>query len=141
MVDTELAIELIKRDEGLGLFPYKDTEGLLTIGFGRCIETNGITEEEAAYLLNNDLRQAVRDAQSFVGWELYSTLTEQRQAVLISMAYNLGLPRLKGFKKFKAAILDANWSEAKVQMLDSKWHKQVGKRAERLADLFETPFS
>jgi len=46
----------------------------------------------------------------------------------------MGAPRLSKFKKFVAAVNDGNWSTAAVEMMDSRWAKQVGVRAERLRD-------
>ena len=45
-------IDDLKRDEGFRAKPYRDSEGLLTIGYGTLIE-DGITEEEAGILLGH----------------------------------------------------------------------------------------
>ena len=50
------------------------------------------------------------------------------------MMFNLGRPRLSQFAKMHAAVMDANWIEAGIQMEDSKWAKQVPNRAERLCE-------
>ena len=49
--------EELMDDEGLCLRPYRDTEGKLTIGVGRNLERGGggISEEEADYLIENDI--------------------------------------------------------------------------------------
>lgn len=134
MKPIDIAIQQIKIDEGLRLEPYLDTEGLLTIGYGRNLEHNGITEDEAEYLLKNDLRVAQKDAEAFATTSVWLTLDSPRRAVLINMAFNLGLPRLNHFKKFKQAIHDHDYHEAARQMLDSRWSRQVGARSHRLAD-------
>jgi lysozyme len=54
------------------------------------------------------------------------------------MCFNLGLGRLKGFKKFLAAMATSNWAVAAVEMLDSKWAQQVGLRSTRLRDMVLT---
>jgi len=46
--------------------------------------------------------------------------------------FNMGRPRLSGFKKFIAALENKDWQECAVQMEDSRWHKQVTNRANRL---------
>jgi lysozyme len=51
------------------------------------------------------------------------------------MCFNLGLTRLLGFKKFLAAMEAGDWKTAGVEMLDSKWARQVGVRSTRLRDL------
>jgi lysozyme len=58
--------------------------------------------------------------------------------VLVNMAFNLGPTRLKGFKKFIAAFDAKDWDGAVIEMLDSKWAKQVGARAIRLAKMVRT---
>ena len=138
MVDKtqELSIEWLKRDEGLRLFPYKCSANKLSVGYGRNLEDCGITEAEAEYLLINDLQTARSDARKFVGDDVFLNLTPERQAVICCMAFNLGLPRLRKFVKFKDAIIVGDYEEARVQMLDSKWREDVGDRALRLADAF-----
>ncbi len=130
----ELAIEWLKRDEGLRLYPYHCTAEKLSIGYGRNLESMGITESEAEHLLTNDYRIARKDAKTFIGEEAYEQLTHSQQAVLISMAFNMGLPTLKKFVKFKAALLKGDLEEAQQQMMASKWQVQVGARAKRLSE-------
>ena len=50
------------------------------------------------------------------------------------MMFNLGYPRLSGFKKMRQAVIDGDWFEASVQMTDSKWYRQVPNRAKRLVE-------
>jgi len=47
--------------------------------------------------------QALSDAITFTGEDVFGKLDEGQRNVIIDMAYNLGLPKLRGFKKFKAA--------------------------------------
>jgi hypothetical protein len=49
------------------------------------------------------------------------------------MAFNLGRSRMAGFRKMLAAAKRYDWAECSRQMLDSKWARQVGARADRLA--------
>lgn len=90
------------RHEALRLFPYRDSEGLLTIGVGRNIEERGISREEALYLLDNDIRD--HTAELIARFPVVDTLDPPRRDVLINMAFNLGIPRLAGFKRMWAAI-------------------------------------
>ena len=50
------------------------------------------------------------------------------------MCFNLGYPRLSGFKNFLGALKNEDWEIAAIEMLDSKWAGQVGPRATRLRD-------
>jgi lysozyme len=126
---------MLVRHEGLRLKPYTDTVGKLTIGVGRNLDDVGISEAEAMLLLSNDISIARTDAEKFV-W--FHKLDSVRQDVIIDMIFNLGLPRFLGFKNMLHAVEMSNWEEAVVQMLDSKWAKQVGKRAEELAFMMIT---
>ena len=50
------------------------------------------------------------------------------------MAFNLGINRLKKFKKFLAALQESDFETAAKEMIDSRWAEQVGPRATRLKD-------
>jgi lysozyme len=63
----------------------------------------------------------------------FDALSDNRKIALSNMAYNLGLPRMKGFQKMLAAISRGDFKAASTEMLDSKWAQQVGDRAKRLA--------
>lgn len=125
------------RDEGLELRPYVDTVGKLTIGVGRNLTDLGITRDEANYLLHNDVERVITELNRVVP-PSYADLLDTRKAVIINMAFNMGVPRLMGFKKMLAAIETGNYSEAAAEMLDSVWASQVGDRARRLARQMET---
>jgi len=131
----------IRRHEGLRLEPYKCSEGYLTIGFGRNIETNGISEAEAEFMLLNDLLMVEGELKD-EGW--YNQLDETRRAVVLNMAFNLGKPTLLKFKKFIGALSDDDYETASKEMVtgsnggESKWASQVGKRAYELADQMRT---
>ena len=121
----------IKRHEGFRKHVYQCTAGYNTIGIGRNLDSVGITENEAEYLLNNDLQEAVKMARSL---NCYKKLSRRRKQVLINMIFNIGLPRLKGFKKFLKALDDEDYPLAAFEMLDSKWATQVGNRAIELSE-------
>lgn len=124
------AIEQLKIDEGFKGKPYLDTVGKTTIGYGRNLDDNPLTELEAEYLLQNDLNKVLKEA---VKLSYYSELNPKRRAVIINMIYNLGMPRFKKFKRMNAAIAARDYDLASVEMLDSKWAVQVGERAIRLS--------
>ena len=126
-------IEELKRDEGVELRPYKCSAGFLTLGVGRNIEERGITMDESDYLLANDITICEEEATRVFKW--YNTLSDVRQRVILNMIFNLGLTKLLNFKKFLAAMEAEDWEEAGKQMLDSRWAKQVGNRADRLEQM------
>lgn len=137
---TDLRSQLI-RDEGLRLRPYRDTEGKLTIGVGRNLDDRGVSFAEAELMLDNDIRLAQATVVARIPFA--ASLSEIRRSVLVNMAFNMGIGEpgksgLLGFKKFLAAVEREEWEEAAKQMLDSKWRRQVGIRAERLAEQMRT---
>lgn len=118
---------------------YKDSEGYLTIGVGRLIDKRkggGITHEEAMYLLDNDIHKYM--SELYAAQPDVQTLDEVRQEVLINMAFNLGMSNLNEFKKMWAAIKLDDFSTAADEMLDSKWARQVGRRAVELSSVMRT---
>ena len=134
-MDINLTSKVLKVDEGLSLKPYFCTSDKLSIGFGRNIEDMGITEEEAEFLLNNDIKRTTNEVIDNFPW--FGGLSDVRQCVVVSMVFNLGLPKFKEFKNTIAAIEQNNFVEAAREMLDSTWAKQVGQRADRLANAMD----
>jgi len=127
---TTLREQLI-RDEGLRLFPYRDSVGKLTIGVGRNLDDVGISMDEATMLLDHDIARADAAVATRLPWA--AGLDPVRRTVLINMAFNLGINRLLRFRLALAAMEVADWSTAAIEMLDSTWARQVGARADRLA--------
>ena len=127
-----LATKLIKKHEGLRLKPYRCSSQKITIGYGRNLQDNGITLEEAETMLQHDVGTAIKDAQSL---PFFASLNEARQAVIVDMVFNLGLPRFGMFKKMIAAIEREHWQVAANEMLNSRWARQVGKRANTLSEM------
>ncbi len=123
----------LKRHEGLRLNPYHDTVGVLTIGYGRNLEEITITGEQAEIWLKEDIEAATRDLVR--AFPLVLELSEVRQRVLINMTFNMGINRLKGFKKMWRALEQKHYLTATKEMANSKWHSQVGKRAEELESM------
>jgi lysozyme len=128
----------VKTDEGFRGQLYQDTEGFLTIGYGRLLEPSkggGISRDEAEYLLANDLRAAERACE---GMEAYLDLSPVRQAVLINMCFNMGPASVRKFRRMFSALIQQDYEQAAAEMLDSKWARQVKGRATRLAQQMKT---
>ncbi len=126
----------LMRDEGLRLKPYRDSVGKLTIGYGRNLDDVGISEIESDILLDHDIRRAIADLDRSLPW--WRGLPPPWQRGLANMAFNLGLPRLRGFKKMLAALEAGDGERAATEALDSKWAGQVGERAHRIAALYRS---
>lgn len=127
---------LIKRHEGLRLKPYKDTEGILTIGYGHNLE-EGIPKEVALMLFEHKMNQVYSECLMF---DWYRLLNHARQAVIENMLFNLGLTRFRGFKKMIKALEERDYDKAAIEMMDSKWSRQVGDRAVELAEMMRTRY-
>ncbi len=153
--DRETLVNKIAEHEGVVLEPYRDSLGINTIGIGRNLEGRGIadyelmhmnktleeildtglTKKEAYYLCNNDIdiveKELVKQKPIVV------ELNEARQMCLVDMGFNLGIPRLMKFKKMWEAIERQDFEWAAAEMLNSRWAKQVGRRADNLAKVME----
>lgn len=123
----------IQRHEGLRLAPYRDSLGKLTIGVGRCLDTKGISREEALYLLDNDLAYVKEHVDTALPWTL--GLDDARKGILYEMAFQLGINGLLAFKNMLAAMRDHNWDSAAQNMLNSAWNIQTPVRCRELADI------
>ncbi|WMM36554.1 lysozyme [Pseudoalteromonas phage PS_L5] len=135
MNKTKLA-EQLKKHEGLKLKPYTDTVGKLTLGIGRNLEDKGITEQEALFMLNNDVGYFYKKITKELPW--IKNLDDARQNVLVNMAFNLGVNGLLSFKNMLTAVATCNFKLASEEMLNSKWAKQVGNRAVELSEQMRT---
>ncbi len=130
-----LATKLIKKHEGLRLTPYRCSSQKITIGWGRNLQDNGITLEEAETMLQHDVGTAIKEAELL---PFFASLNQVRQAVIVDMIFNLGLPRFGMFKKMIAAIEKEHWTVVADEMLNSRWARQVGKRAQTLSEMMRT---
>jgi lysozyme len=136
LANLQLLWEQLIQHEGLRLKPYRCSAGKLTIGIGRNIEDVGITEEEALVLLGNDIARVISDLDRNV--PTFSGLDEIRKRVLVDMCFNLGISRLMKFRRMLAALEVSDYAQAAVEMMDSRWARQVGSRAERLKHMMKT---
>lgn len=135
MTYRDIVSAQLVRHEGFCAKPYRDTVGKSTIGYGRNLDDVGITREEAEHLLMNDIMNAEQAVRRL--YHQFDYLSENRKAVLINMAFNLGENRLATFRKMQNYISAEDWKGAAKEMLASKWAQQVGNRAAELANLME----
>lgn len=141
----EKIIQLIVLNEGFRGSPYdcgtgdpvKGKVGKITIGYGRNLQDVPLVKDEALFLLNRQLNLVINQTLDKLGF-LYDKLNEARKAVLIDMAYNMGINGLLTFKNFLFALENDNFDLAAAEMIKSKWWNQVGKRAIRLRKMILT---
>jgi lysozyme len=126
---------MISEHEGYRQHIYKDTVGVLTIGYGTNI-SQGLSERQAALLRDDKIAEVTADLLHRLPF--FNSLSVARQNVLVDMGYNLGVPGLLRFKKMIEAVGNGQWNTAATEMLDSKWAGQVGKRAQTLAAIMRS---
>jgi len=126
---NETLRKMLILDEGYESRLYADSVGKLTIGIGHNITDKGLRPYEIRLIYDNDVQEVKDELQQ------YSWATDHdkiRQLVIIDMAFNLGLFKLLQFKKMIAALKDKDYQRASEEMMDSRWARQVGVRADRL---------
>ena len=134
--------EQLKIDEGVKYEIYNDHLGYATFGIGHLVvegdEEHGkpigtpISEERVNSVFDSDVATYVTEAKKV--FPNLDTLPEEAQEVIVNMCFNMGAPRLSKFKKFIGGVNSGVWNTATVEMMDSRWAKQVGVRADRLRD-------
>jgi len=124
------------RDEGERLKPYIDTVGKVTIGVGRNLTDVGITPAESAAMLGGDIARVDVEAAARMPW--LAGCPEPVQRGVKNMLFNMGWPRLSGFKNMLRALEEKRWDDAATEALNSTWATQVGARAQRIAAQFRS---
>ncbi len=130
--------DMITRHEGCETYAYKCTSGKLTIGVGRNIDKGGLglSQLEIAYLLKNDIRRSRLELEKAFPW--FPSLDDVRQDALIDMCFNMGITRLRTFKKAMGAMENQDYQQAADHFFDSRWARQVPNRAIEICDMIRT---
>ena len=139
----------LKRHEGANKdpdgyhIPYRCPAHRLTIGYGHNLDANPVpgingklTEDQAQRLLEADVIAVQEQLAAHLPW--IKALNAPRYAMLVNMAFNLGVGGLLGFKKTLAFVRVGDFRSAAKEMLNSKWAAQVGNRAKELSRQMET---
>ena len=134
--------DTLKIDEGVKYEIYNDHLGYPTFGIGHLVvesdEEHGkpvgtpVSEDRVNSVFEKDVAIMIDEAKKI--FPNLNELPEEAQQVIVNMTFNMGRPRLSQFKKFIAGVNAGDWNKAAVEMMDSRWAKQVGARAERLRD-------
>ena len=130
----------IQNDEGRVNSVYLDHLNLPTVGIGHLIKESdpeyglpvgtAVDDERVNELFDQDIKVTLSECEQLYG--NFNDLPEEVQKILANMMFNLGRPRLSKFRKLCKAVAERNWQECAIQMEDSRWHKQVTNRANRL---------
>ncbi|MDW6004736.1 glycoside hydrolase family protein [Vibrio mangrovi] len=139
----EKLVKLIDFEEGWREVPYLCSEGYPTIGFGFRIGPKEsalhhyqftLPRQAGEIWLSSLLASVTSEAEHTPDIKrALASCNEARQAVLISMAYQMGTSALNQFKKTLTAIENRRWDEAHDEMLNSRWAQQTPARAQRHA--------
>ena len=134
-----MIIEMLRKHEGVETHAYKCTANKTTIGVGRNIDPSGgigLSTDEINYLLANDVKRVNDELVTAFNW--YKTLGNARKDAVMDMCFNMGIPRLKKFKKALAAMAKGDYVRAAAEFLDSRWAEQVGQRAITVTDIIRS---
>jgi lysozyme len=119
--------------EGLRLRAYLDTRGKMSIGVGRNLLDDGISEEEALYLLDHDITATLNGLHDALPWT--AQLDAPRLRVLADIGFNCGIEGLLKFHKMIAAVEAKDYGTAADEVI----HSQLAPhRAQRLAVLMRS---
>ena len=129
-------------DEGVKYESYLDHLGLKTIGIGHlCREDEPeydeplgteVSEDRVTDLFEDDIQTVIKDCKKI--YDDWDNMNDEVQLICANMMFNLGYPRYSKFRKKIQAVIDKDFKRAADEMRDSRWHRQVTKRAERLCE-------
>ena len=141
-MNIEKLMEQLKIDEGCVYELYNDHLGFATFGIGHLVTDSDpehgqeigtpVSESRVIEAFEQDVQTVLSDCA--ILYPDFEELPEEAQQVIANMMFNLGRPRLSAFKGMKAGVDARDWNEAADQMVDSRWYRQVGARAERLVE-------
>jgi len=136
---SSLAEKLIASEEGRDPCVYRDSQGYFTIGIGCLVDKSqlgaGLCDAAIDAQFEHDSANARSAAARFPH---FAELNEVRQAVLISMAFQLGTKPLH-WPNFVAALEARDYAKAAEQGLDSDWARvQTQRRAARQMRMLAT---
>ena len=139
-MNLEALREELEADEGVKYEVYNDHLGYATFGIGHLILDSDpeqgssvgtpVSESRVAEAFESDIVGVVSDCESL--YDDFEDLPEEAQQIIANMMFNLGRPRLSKFVGMKRGVDSKDWNGAADEMVDSRWYRQVGERAERL---------
>jgi len=151
MSAIDKAMYQLRIDEGFRALAYRDSKHLLTIGYGRCLDTNPLTEKElefighdcrerpitkvqAEVLLKTEVEKMHSEVLKALPWA--KTLDDTRLSALVNLAFNMGVAGLLKFKKTLGYLEGHEYDNASKEVLNSQWKSDVGPhRSRRIAEM------
>ena len=127
--------EQLRRDEGYQSSLYRDQLGNPTIGVGHNLHVP-LSGRAIQTILEDDVSVAWETLTTRCPW--VTTLSDARKGALTNLTFNMGIDGLLGFQKMLRAAQSGDWETAAAELLNSRYAKQVGDRAQRLATQMKT---
>lgn len=141
-------IPILNFEEGYREKPYRDKLGYPTVAGGIKIGPKGAALSNYTFTVPRrvgDVWKEVFVENTITEMQLRPAIisalkscNDARRDVLISMAYQMGVPGLAGFKNTLAMVSEGNFDGASRGMLNSLWAKQTPERAQRHAEVMRT---
>ena len=141
-MNVEKLREQLKIDEGCVYEIYNDHLGYPTFGIGHLVREsdpeNGsplgtaVSEGRVIEAFDADIEIVLSDCNTL--YPDFEDLPEEAQQIIANMMFNLGRPRLSKFVGMKRGVDAKDWDSAADEMVDSRWYRQVGARADRLVN-------
>ena len=141
-MNVEKLREQLKIDEGCVYEIYNDHLGYPTFGIGHLVREsdpeNGsplgteVSEDRVIEAFDADVEIVLSDCSTL--YPDFEDLPEEARQIIANMMFNLGRPRLSKFVGMKRGVDAKDWDSAADEMVDSRWYRQVGARAERLVN-------
>lgn len=121
---------------------YQDSKGIWTVGVGHNIQDNGISLAVSEMMHKEDLQAAIRECYAFRWWR---GMDDVRQAAIVDMVFNMGMPTFKGFKNTIYYLSEGMYNAAAKEVLiggrpdgKSGYYHDTGRRAEIISKMIET---
>ena len=132
--------EQLEVDEGVRYNIYLDHLGYPTFGIGHLVISNdpengqavgtSVSKERVGECFEQDVLSVIKDCHKL--YDDFDELPEEAQQIVANMMFNMGYTRLSKFRGMKRGVDARNWNAAADEMVDSRWYRQVTKRANRL---------
>ena len=130
----------LERDEGVKYEVYHDHLGYPTFGIGHLITDDDpecgasigteVDSNRVQEAFETDVETVLSDCERL--YVQFEHLPEEVKLIIANMMFNMGYTRLSKFKGMKRCVDARDWEWAADEMVDSKWYKQVSRRADRL---------
>ena len=144
MSTTATLETLLEFEEGRRNKPYICTGSHWTYGVGHKMTEDEVKKYPPGCIIPDDVIDKVftADKQKAVnaakGYAWFQKLNDARQAVIVSMIFQLGTFGFAKFQNTIKLISKGNYDGAAAQMLRSLWAKQTPNRAKRHSEQFKT---